>query len=60
MRRPPDWVKRVNRPIEVADMDAMKLSIARGRPYGSEKWTAETAKKLGLADTLRDRGRPRK
>lgn len=46
--------------FRVAEMEAMRLSIARGRPYGSDKWTAETAKKLGLEYTLRDRGRPKK
>ncbi|WP_206290589.1 transposase [Humisphaera borealis] len=59
-KKPADWEQRVNRPIEVAEAEAMKLSIARGRPYGSATWTAETAKKLGLEYTLRDRGRPRK
>ncbi|QOV91915.1 transposase [Humisphaera borealis] len=58
--KPADWAAWVNKPIEVAEAEAMKLSIARGRPYGSAKWIAATAKKLGLEYTLRDRGRPRK
>jgi putative transposase len=34
--------------------------VSRGRPYGSETWTMETATRLGLESCLRLRGRPKK
>ena len=42
------------------DLAALRQSANRGTPFGSESWTAQTAKTLGLESTLRPRGRPRK
>jgi putative transposase len=36
------------------------VSIERGRPYGEETWVRETVKELGLEQTVRPEGRPRK
>jgi len=36
------------------------VSIERGRPYAEEKWVRETVKGLGLEQTVRPEGRPRK
>ncbi len=36
----------------------VKLSIERGRPYGSEKWVQRMAGTLNLRQSLRPRGRP--
>jgi putative transposase len=36
------------------------MSIERGRPYGDENWVRETVKDLGLEQTVRPEGRPRK
>ena len=38
----------------------MRVSIERGRPYGEEKWVRETVRDLGLEQTVRPEGRPRK
>lgn len=57
---PADWVARVNRPQSKAEEDALRRAIERGTPFGSERWTAHTARRLGLESTLRPRGRPRK
>jgi hypothetical protein len=38
----------------------MRLSVQRGRPFGSEEWTAQAAKEMGLEFTLRSGGRPRR
>ena len=35
-------------------------SNERGRPYGDEKWVRERVKNLGLEQTVRPEGRPRK
>jgi hypothetical protein len=37
-----------------------RVTIERGRPYGREKWVRQTANDLGLEQTVRPEGRPRK
>lgn len=58
--RPPDWLSFVNQAVTAKELDALRLSAQRGRPYGSERWQANVANHLGLESTLRSRGRPRK
>jgi putative transposase len=57
---PADWVRRVNAPQSEAELAALRRSVTRGIPYGSEAWTRRTALGLGLESTLRQRGRPKK
>lgn len=54
------WLERVNEPLSAGDFQRLRLSVDRGRPFGQESWTTETARRLGLESTLRSRGRPRK
>ena len=54
------WLERVNEPLSAADLQRLRHSVSRGRPYGGESWTRETAIRLGLESCLRPRGRPRK
>jgi putative transposase len=54
------WLERVNEPLSVGDLQRLRISVERGRPYGDESWTSQTARQLGLESTLRTRGRPRK
>jgi len=56
--RPADWVRWVNQPE--ADLDRLRQSIARGRPFGSPEWAATTAEAHGLGFTLRSPGRQKK
>jgi REP-associated tyrosine transposase len=58
--RSPQWVEYVNRPQTEAELDAIRVSIRRGRPFGSPAWQKRTAQRLGLESTFRPRGRPRK
>jgi putative transposase len=57
---PSDWLEWVSRPQSEAELIALRQSVARNRPLGSEGWTERTAKRLQLAYTLRPRGRPKK
>lgn len=57
---PDDWVERVNAAQSAAELEAIRHSIRRGRPYGQEAWTEQTARRLQLGQTLRPLGRPRK
>jgi putative transposase len=56
----PDWSARVNAPLSSGDLQRLRESVARERPYGAEDWTRQTAQRLGLEFTLRSRGRPKK
>ena len=49
----------VNQPQTQGELEALRMSVARGQPFGVEGWRAKTAKRLGLEFTLRPRGRPR-
>lgn len=58
--RPRDWRSRVNRIETQAELEALRRSVQRGRPYGGEAWRKRTIARLGLEWTVRPRGRPRK
>ena len=55
-----DWLHMVNKRQTEAELQAVRVSVARGRPYGSAGWVARVVKRLGLPSTVRPRGRPRK
>ena len=56
---PEDWVERVNQPENEKELEALRRSVHRGRPYGTPEWQKKIAMRLGLEPTLRPRGRPR-
>ncbi len=56
---PSNWLTLVNLAQTEAEVAALRRSVVRSQPYGSESWTQSTAKALGLESTLRPRGRPR-
>ncbi len=58
--KPRDWTAYVNQPQTEAEVEAIRVSIARGRPFGSPTWQKRTASRLGLESTFRPRGRPKK
>ena len=51
-----DWNDFVNRPMTEAEVEAIRLAIRRGRPFGSEAWSRNAAEQLGLEFTLRSPG----
>lgn len=58
--RPRRWRSWVDQPQTPAEESALRLCIARGRPYGDESWAKRTATRLGTESSLRPRGRPKK
>jgi putative transposase len=54
------WIRRVNSRIPDKELARIRVSVARGTPYGSDEWTATTVRRMGLESTVRPRGRPRK
>jgi putative transposase len=57
---PADWKRTVNRPQSQKEIDALQTSVRRGRPFGDDRWQAQTARAMRLESTLRPRGRPGK
>jgi len=45
---------------QTKELEAVRTSAVRGRPFGSDAWQAAMAKQLGLESTFRPRGRLRK
>jgi putative transposase len=58
--QPKDWVAWVNAPQTERELEAIRVAVTRGRPFGADKWQKRIAKRLGLEFTLQPRGRPRK
>ena len=57
---PRNWLSKVNAVQSDAELGALRRSIARGTPFGDERWTTRVAQRLGLEFSLRPRGRPKK
>jgi putative transposase len=57
--RPRNWLDLVNRPQTEDEVAAVRNSIRRGTPFGSERWINRSASRLDLEFSLRPRGRPR-
>jgi putative transposase len=55
MRRPPRWVERVNESLTAGELEAVRKSIQRGRPFGDAEWVESSAKRLGLTSTASSR-----
>ena len=58
VRRPRDWVQCVNEPLTTKELEAVRVSVARGRPYGDRQWQEGMIGRLHLEPTVRSEGRP--
>jgi len=58
--RPLNWLDHVNEPQTEAEVERLRESLRRNRPFGEEVWMKRTARRLGLEASLRPRGRPPK
>jgi putative transposase len=58
--RPANWLDIVNEAARETELERLRTSVDRGRPFGPDDWVQATAKSMGLEFTLRARGRPRK
>ena len=59
MPRLPSWTGRVNQPLTEKELESIRKSANRGRPFGDDDWISKIVKHHGLQSTLRPRGRPR-
>jgi putative transposase len=55
-----NWNEYVNQPQTEAELKAIRQSVHRGSPLGSDRWMKKIAEQLGLESTMRRRGRPSK
>jgi putative transposase len=60
VKRPPNWLQQIGREQDEKELAAIRTSVVRGRPYGTDQWVMRTVDRLGLETTVRPRGRPRK
>ena len=57
---PKNWVQRVNAVETAQELEQIRQSVKRGKPFGNSAWQTRTARMLGLESTIRPRGRPKK
>jgi REP-associated tyrosine transposase len=57
---PRNWLAQVNAAQTEGELAALRQRIARGAPFGNDRWAERVAKRLGLESSLRPRGRPKK
>lgn len=60
VNRPQNWIELLNEPDRASQLDELRSSAQRGRPFGSEDWRVSVAKQLGLEATLHPRGCPKR
>jgi putative transposase len=53
-------IARVNAPLSEAELAAVRQSVQKGRPLGSERWSKRVTEQLDLHHTFRPRGRREK
>ena len=57
---PANWLERVNQTDDAQELEALRRSVQRGRPFGQPEWQKQIAKRLGLESAYRPTGRPRR
>jgi len=57
---PSNYLLLVNEPQTNEELELLKCSINKGKPYGGADWVGEMIKKFNLKSTLKNPGRPKK
>jgi len=60
MELPSNWAAFVNQPQTSAEVEAIRTSVNRQRPFGDSDWVAQRAREAGLEQSLINVGRPRR
>jgi putative transposase len=55
---PANWVQYVNESQTQAELESIRISVNRQRPFGSQDWVEIKAREFGLSQSLRSVGRP--
>ena len=57
---PENWLAFVNEPQTPAEVESIRTSVQRQRPFGAQEWVEREAQDLGLQQSLAPLGRPRR
>ena len=57
---PGDYLELVNDSLTGKELECIRTSVLKSRPYGNDSWINAMVRKFGLEITLRQQGRPRK
>ncbi|RII00967.1 hypothetical protein B9J77_00015 [candidate division NPL-UPA2 bacterium Unc8] len=57
---PVDYLEQVNIPLTKKELEYVRISVVKNRPYGKDNWVDAIVKKFALEITIRYRGRPKK
>jgi len=57
--RPRNWLRTVNTPLNEGELEALRASANRCRPFGSLGWVSKAVSRFGLTSTMRNPGRPK-
>lgn len=57
---PHDWKSLVNEPHTEEELAAIRNSVNRQCPFGTEEWVTKTAEDFGMEDSRFPRGRPKR
>jgi putative transposase len=57
---PGNWAEWVNLPQTAAELEAIRTSVNRQRPFGDPEWVYDKAQAAGLEQSLISVGRPRR
>lgn len=57
---PDDYIKWINTPEKLDDLENVHISVNKSVPYGSKKWVERMVLKYHLESTLKSPGRPKK
>ncbi len=60
MPTPSNYSDYINRPEPEKELELIKESIIKNRPFGENNWVNKMVSKFGLEITLKKRGRPKK
>ncbi|MFT7565630.1 MAG: putative transposase [Candidatus Paceibacteria bacterium] len=60
MNIPSDYLKYVNEPQSEGELENIRRSVEKQKPYGGDSWVVSTVSKYGLESTIRNGGRPKK
>ena len=55
---PTPWVEWADMPLTDEELDFIRTSVRRGRPFGDPAWARGTTERIGLRATMTPRGRP--
>ena len=60
IQQPLDWLMWVNAPQTALEVESLRVSVNKGKPFGGRQWQDAVTLALGLQSSHRKAGRPRK